>query len=137
MMTSKLHFNTKPVPAARARISRHGAYFPKTYTDFRNELYRELMRVKKQYPKTFSAYKVEIEFICKRPKNPSNKYPVGDIDNYLKGPLDAITKAEMFWEDDIQVICLSGTKRYQKPKEDFGMKITIHELNESEADELL
>lgn len=137
MKTSRLVFKTKPVPAARPRISRHGTYFPKTYTDFRNELYVELSRIKKQHPKTTSAFKVDIEFICRRPKNPSNEYPVGDVDNYLKGPLDAITKAEMFWEDDIQVICLSGTKRYQRTNEDFGMIITITELSSEEATNLL
>jgi Holliday junction resolvase RusA-like endonuclease len=137
MKTTKLVFKTKPVPAARVKVSRHGAYFPKTYTDFRNELYRELSKLKSKYPANDSAYMVEIEFICRRPKNPSNQYPVGDVDNYLKGPLDAITKSEMFWLDDIQVISLHGTKRYQKPNEDFGMKITINELSESETLELL
>jgi len=137
MKTTKLDFKTKPVPAARARITRFGAHFPKTYTDFRNDLYKELVKIRDKYPTTPFAYAVEIEFICKRPKNPSNKYPVGDIDNYLKGPLDAITKAEMFWVEDIQVISLKGTKRYQKPKEDFGMKVTINELTEEEAFELL
>ena len=93
--------------------------------------------IKSKYPQQDACYIIDIEFICKRPKNPSNDYPVGDVDNYLKGPLDAITTVGMLWHDDIQIIKLSGTKRYQKPKEDFGMKITISELSESEAQELL
>jgi len=100
-------------------------------------MYLALCRIRHKFPKTHSAYKIEIDFICRRPKNPSNEYPTGDIDNYLKGPLDAITKADMIWVDDIQVISLTGTKRYQKQNEDFGMHITISELSLEEASALL
>lgn len=134
MRTFKLTIPVKPVPASRPRVTRWGTYFSKTYTDFRNDLYKHLAKIKHKHPaKEKVAYKVEINFICKRPKNPSNEYPVGDVDNYLKGPLDGLTKAEMFWKDDIQVISLTGTKRYAKANEDFGMHITLHELDESEA----
>lgn len=100
-------------------------------------MYTLLMKIKKQYPPTTSAFIVEIDFICRRPKKPSNEYPLGDTDNHLKGPLDSLTKAGMFWYDDVQIISLKGTKRYAKANEEFGMHITIHELSESEASELL
>jgi Holliday junction resolvase RusA-like endonuclease len=138
MKTSKIFIPVKPVPACRPRVTRFGTYFSKTYTDFRNDTYKFLQKIRSKYPvKENVAFKVEIQFICRRPKNPSNEYPVGDVDNYLKGPLDAITKVEMFWKDDIQVIDLHGTKRYAKSNEEFGMHITIHELDESEAHNLL
>ena len=137
MKTSKIFVPVKPVPAARPRVTRWGTYFPKTYTDFRNECYQVLSKLAKQYPANDSAYTVNVDFICKRPKNPSNAYPVGDVDNYLKGILDALVKCELFFKDDIQIIELKGTKRYQKSKEEFGMSITINELSASEASELL
>jgi Holliday junction resolvase RusA-like endonuclease len=137
MKTSKIFVPVKPVPAARPRITRWGTYFPKTYTDFRNECYNVLKRLIKQYPANDSAYVVDVEFICRRPKNPSNAYPVGDVDNYLKGILDALVKTGLFFIDDIQIIKLTGTKRYQKNDEQFGMSITISELSLEEASALL
>ena len=137
MKTSSILVNVKPVPAARPRVTRWGTYFPKTYTDFRNECYHSLLKLSKQYPANDSAYIVDVEFICKRPKNPSNAYPVGDVDNYLKGILDALVHCKLFFNDDIQIIKLTGTKRYQKSKEEFGMRISISELSLEEASALL
>lgn len=137
MKTTELFIPVRPVPAARVRVTRFGSYFPKTYTDFRNECYHVLKKLAKQYPANDSAYIVNVEFICRRPKNPSNAYPVGDVDNYLKGILDALVKCELFFKDDIQIIELTGAKRYQKSKEEFGMRITISELSLEEASALL
>ena len=125
---SSLFIPVNPVPASRPRVTRWGTYFTKNYEDFRNASFLFLDRIKKKFPQTDSQYKVEIEFICRRPKNPANVYPRGDTDNYLKGPLDSFTKVGMFWHDDVQVIHLTGSKRYALPNEDFGMRVTITEL---------
>lgn len=115
-----------PVPASRPRIGRYGAYYTKNYTDFREEAYRFLKTIKNKYPPCASStFKVELEFICKKPKCPSNKYPKGDIDNYAKGPLDSLTYTGMFWEDDIQITHLIASKRYQEEGEDYGINIKI------------
>jgi len=126
--TFNLFVPVKPVPASRPRVTKWGTYFTKTYIDFRNEMYIFLNRIKEKHPVCDKTYAVEIEFICRKPLSPSNPYPVGDVDNFLKGPLDAITKVGMFWVDDVQVLDLRGKKRYQNKGEDFGMNITITEL---------
>lgn len=126
--TFEVFVPVKPVPASRPRVSKWGTYFTKTYVDFRNEMYLFLTKLKKQHPPCSAQFEVEIEFICRKPKTPANEYPVGDVDNFLKGPLDAITKVGMFWKDDVQVVRLVGSKRYQNKDEPYGMKIKITEL---------
>lgn len=115
----------KPVPASRPKVTRYGTYYTKTYMDFRKEMYLYLSKIKKRFPPEDGEFKVEIKFICKKPKKPTNNYPQGDVDNFLKGPLDAFTKQGMFWKDDVQVVELNGTKRYQEPDEEYGMEVTI------------
>lgn len=55
---------------------------------------------------------VNVSFYMKKPKKPANTYPIGDIDNYLKSILDAITKNGTYWHDDAQVVWLSTYKMY-------------------------
>lgn len=125
---SNLFIPVKPVPASRPRVGRFGTYFSKNYEDFRNECFTFLSKIKKNHPQTESKFIVEIEFICRKPSKPANEYPIGDVDNFLKGPLDALTKVGMFWKDDVQVIDLRGTKRYQETDEAFGMHLKITEI---------
>lgn len=128
-MTFKIFIPTKPTPASRPRISRYGNYYPKGYTDFRKEIYRFLKTLQKDLTAIDKvAFKVELEFICKKPVKPSNKYPRGDVDNYVKAYLDSFTYAQLFWVDDIQVTELIASKRYQEDGEDYGAILTVSEL---------
>lgn len=126
--TFSIFIPVKPVPASRPRVSRFGTYFSKNYEAFRNACFNYLSKIKKKYPQTDAKFKVDIEFICHRPKKPAQEYPRGDVDNYLKGPLDALTKVGMVWFDDTQVTDLRGTKRYAKGDEEIGMKVKIKQL---------
>jgi Holliday junction resolvase RusA-like endonuclease len=137
MKITNLFIPVKPVPASRPRVTRWGTYFTKTYTDFRNECYLFLKPLAKKYPANDSMYSVSVDFIMRKPKCPSNYYPVSDVDNLAKGILDALVKCELFFIDDIQIIELKVRKRYQKENETFGMRITITELSEEEATNLL
>jgi Holliday junction resolvase RusA-like endonuclease len=98
--------------------------------NYRSETHKYLKTIRKDYPiDEKSLFKVEVEFICYKPKKPSNiNCPRYDIDNLLKSPLDAITYSEMIWKDDIQIIEISGIKRYQKEGETYGTKIIITKL---------
>lgn len=98
--------------------------------NYRRDTQKFLQTISSKYPiDPDSLFKIELEFICKRPKRPSNPdCPRYDIDNLIKSPLDAITHAGMVWKDDIQILECVGKKRYQKDGEDYGTKIKITRL---------
>lgn len=126
LVISSFHVPVKPVPASRPRISKYGSYYTKTYTDFRREAYLFLKTIKAKYPPCGeSTFSIEIEFVCTRPKKLTNPYPRGDVDNYLKGIIDSLVYAGMFFEDDIQITRMTGIKRYQEKDEDVGMNIKV------------
>ena len=124
---SNLFIPIKPQPASRPRISRYGNYYPKAYTDFRKEIY-QFFKTLERNPISKVSFKVDLEIICKKPKKPTNEYPRGDVDNYVKAYLDSITYAGLIWEDDIQVVELNATKRYQEEGEEYGAILTITQL---------
>ena len=128
-MTSKIEIfiPSKPVSASRPRVSSYGAYYSKSYMNYRKETHAFLKSIRSDFPiDDKSLFKVELEFICYKPKKPSNPdCPRYDIDNLIKAPLDAITHEKMIWHDDIQVIEVTGKKRYTKLDEVHGTKIII------------
>jgi Holliday junction resolvase RusA-like endonuclease len=69
------------------------------------------------------------EFIHARPKKPANPWPVGDVDNLMKGPQDAVTKTGI-WDDDKSVNAAMVVKRYAQPGEEPGVRIHIGKLKE-------
>ncbi len=128
-MISNLFIPTKPTPASRPRISRYGNYYPKGYTDFRKEIYQYFKTIQKNHtPLDKVSFKVTLEIICKKPKKPTNEYPRGDLDNFVKAYLDSITYAQLFWIDDIQVTELIATKRYQNDDEEYGAILSVKQL---------
>lgn len=128
-MISNIFIPVAPVPASRPRISKYGNYYPKTYTEFRKLVYRCLKKLQGKHEAVDKVeFSVDLELICKKPKKPTNPYPRGDVDNYAKGYLDSITYAQLFWVDDIQVVKLNITKRYQEEGEDYGAKLRIEQL---------
>ena len=110
-------------------MSKYGTYYGKNYSDFRKELYAVLKKIKDKYKPTMDEHIVSLELICRKPKTPANDYPRGDVDNYAKGVLDGFTYAKMFWEDDIQVVGLYISKRYQLDGEDYGIRVKVERLN--------
>ena len=123
----KLFLDNKPVSASRPRVSSYGTYYSKSYMNYRKEVHQILKKIAKDYPiREKILFRVEMEFICYKPANPSNKdCPRYDIDNLVKAPLDAITHAKMIWKDDIQITEIKASKRYQEKGEDYGTNIRI------------
>jgi Holliday junction resolvase RusA-like endonuclease len=59
----------------------------------------------------------DIEFVVKRPGNPANPYPIGDIDNYLKAIWDSL-QGRAFFKDDKQIESVNAVKRYTVDNEE-------------------
>ena len=68
-------------------------------------------------------------FVCKRPKNPTNPYPRGDIDNFEKALYDAITNSETVWVDDTQISLVNASKRYTIRREKPCIHVKVRPLN--------
>ena len=126
----ELFIPVKPVSASRPRVTNFGAYYSKSYMTYRKDVNDFLKSIAKKYPVDGNKlYTVKAEFICYKPKRPSNPYcPRYDLDNMEKALYDAVTYAKMIWHDDIQIVKNSNSKRYQKEGEAFGTKITITEV---------
>ena len=116
-----------PVPGARPRVSRWGAYYPPRYKAWKAEAERMLAAFAPAPAEGIyeGPVFVTIRIVCRRPNKPTNVYPVGDVDNYAKAALDAVTKAKLIWHDDVQVVGMWASKRYARGTEEPHMTIKV------------
>jgi len=106
-----------PVPASRPRIPRFGSpYYEGRYKTFRDE-FAAIVAESELPPPLAGMVAVEITVLCKRPKNPANPYPIGDVDNYAKAVLDSL-QGNGFILDDKQVVRLTVMKGYVQSKDE-------------------
>jgi Holliday junction resolvase RusA-like endonuclease len=119
MKEIRLKFLIDPVPKGRPRFSKFGG----TYTPPRTKAFEKAvqMMAKNQYRQKplDGPIEVGIEFVFKKPQKPSNSYPKGDIDNYVKSVLDSLNG--VVWNDDRQVVSLRTIKRYG-----FDSSVTVY-----------
>ena len=112
-----------PVPASRPRVTKWGSYYGKNYTNWRKDAAKFLddLTMEQELP---DALHVIVECYCPKARTSKRDYPRGDVDNFVKAPLDSITKHTDLWGDDDQIVSLLVTKQYVD--EDFGSKITVY-----------
>lgn len=73
-----------------------------------------------------------IETVTERPKTTKFTTPMGDVDNFAKGPMDLLTKLGKGWLDDRQIVFLVSTKRWAEDGEQLGFSLTWTEVNDDE-----
>lgn len=111
-----------PVPASRRQVPLSGKpYYPKAYAYWRDAAAAYLPTLAAP---VLGLCKVLIEVVCKRPQTTTADTPTGDVNNYAKAALDAISAAGI-WSDDKQVRTLAIEKRYAEPSETPHILITI------------
>lgn len=106
----RIEFPGPPCVASRPRFTRRGfTYYAKSYKDWLAAATKVARELPWKLPPGY--VRVAIEVHVQRPKKPTRHYPRGDVDNYAKGPLDALVKGGVIADDDL-VIDLQVTKRY-------------------------
>ena len=119
-----------PVPQGRPRFARRGnftmVYDPPKSKAWKKDIIRQV-NVKGITPLQ-GPLSIQLSFHIKRPKKPTNPYPVGDVDNYVKGVKDALNK--LAYKDDAQIVFLTASKEYVKEGLSTGVRVIIKEIKE-------
>jgi Holliday junction resolvase RusA-like endonuclease len=90
-----LRVNAEPAPES-LRIGRNRVFPGKLYAAFQQQCIEQLAANawgdQLPRPPIEGPLIVAMEFVCTRPKTSKREWPRGDVDNLLKGPMDALTK---------------------------------------------
>lgn len=102
-----------------------GVYYGKNYTAWIKDVESFLKAGDTHFD---SPLLVVVEHVVQKARTSKLLFPRGDVDNFDKGPLDAITKATGHWSDDNIIVQLLGIKRFAEPDEAPHTKIEIYLL---------
>jgi len=123
-LLASLVFPFNPVPASRPRVTRWGTYYSKTYKAWKEAAERSLQPGTLHLGADIPLI-VIVRVIARRPKSTKLTTPRGDLDNYVKAPLDVITKVGGYWKDDTQVVSIISWKRFAEEDEQPRTEVDI------------
>ncbi|UYH50583.1 RusA family crossover junction endodeoxyribonuclease [Candidatus Kirkpatrickella diaphorinae] len=105
-------------------------YKGKLYDAFLSEAVRQLAAQRPNEPLNGDLIGVA-EIISTKPKTTKRARPKGDVDNLVKGVLDALTQSRCIVDDDNLMSLVIG-KRWALPEEKAGVRICIGRLDPPE-----
>ena len=121
----KLRVEADPSPASRPRVSKWGTYYAKSYQQWVKAVQETAAGSVLALAEPFEGpLLVLVDILVAKPRTSKLTRPRGDVDNYVKGVLDGLTKA-MFWRDDSDIEVLITSKRWTRPGEQPGAVIHI------------
>tara|TARA_R110000823_G_scaffold2934_4_gene11675 strand:+ start:2182 stop:2583 length:402 start_codon:yes stop_codon:yes gene_type:complete len=116
----KKTFYINPCPAARPRVTRWSTFYPKKYTQFKEDMKLAVNDVK-FIPFESSIY-ARVDFFVQIPKSWSKKKKTAsegkfcdnnaDIDNYCKAILDSLNG--VYYTDDRQIVMIRARKYWSE-----------------------
>lgn len=112
------------VPASRPKVSRWGVYYPKTYNNWKKRAADFFLDQPPVNPLLEGPLLLYLWVYIDKPKTTNRNFPRGDVDNYEKSILDAITASKKVWYDDDQVVISLKMKLYGIGR----TEVTISEL---------
>lgn len=112
-----------PVPAARPRVGRWGTYYPKRYAEWKAKAEAEALTFEQADKDGLRI--IMLDCVIEKPRTSKLDTPNGDVDNFAKGPMDALNKAAKAWHDDKQVMGLLAFKRFAEKGEAPGTNIGV------------
>jgi len=122
-----------PEPQERPRACRAGGFI-KVYSphnQWYDRVYATALACRPSRPFDFPI-RLRIEFLSPRPRRPKHPYWMvtrPDLDNLIKGTLDAMTKGRI-WRDDSLVVEITATKSYAGGDDPPGAIIEIYNAEE-------
>ena len=130
-MGLSLRIPLQPIPVPRMRVTARGGR-PRAYPDPKystwlrdaGALFDEL--TPKGWSPSDALLLCEVNMFCQKPKTGKLLTPRGDLDNLVKGPMDAATGR--VWVDDDQVVDLKCTKEYVPHGTDGFFLMTVSEI---------
>jgi Holliday junction resolvase RusA-like endonuclease len=116
----KVVFYVAPVPASRARVTRWSTFFPKKYTQFKEDM--KIALGDTHITPSKKLIYAQLDFFVHIPKSWSKKKKAlkngrycdnnADIDNYIKAILDSLEGT--YYENDNQIVMIRGRKFYSE-----------------------